>query len=114
VRSVPEILEDITVSIRHIYSRPSMWASTPDGLDSCLWCHHYIWAFIHEREKEFRTIHSQRLDELKTQASFSFTFSYRNPNRSEDECRSFVLENWKIVSTRLGISLTPSNPVESG
>ena len=90
-----------------MYSRPTLWGNANE-IETSLWCFHLVLAMILKRESEFRHKHSQRLHEVHTSVSFAHTYRSRHPDAIDADVKTFVLENWKLISAVFGSDLHES------
>ncbi|QDS91607.1 hypothetical protein FF011L_03370 [Roseimaritima multifibrata] len=104
MRTPDQIADELADVIRHVYARPSMYAR-PDTIESTLWNFHWAWAIVRESEVRFRELRSETLSRHKAPSGLFSRFKHDNPDASDDEALAFTLDQWRAVSTELGVPL---------
>ena len=112
MRSGEEISVELAQMIASVYLRPAMYAGATDAPESprilcgVLWTAHWAWALSHERESELMRTHQDVARESGCVClDFVATYRERHPNASFREQTQFVLEQWKVISRRMGVPL---------
>ena len=114
MKSADEILAMIRETIAHIYERPAMYASGPDGVEDVLWQLHVLW--LRGMGFEIDRLHwafGQVVDAEALQA-MNFPTYYRSLGGQADdaEVTRYVVRMWKEVDEKLGIEL-PTFSIEA-
>ncbi len=88
------------------YHRPLMYGGTADGVDLLLHTYHEIWSEIEGRHDEFRNTWWRVLEEEECgSANFSTRYRMNHPEASDEEIVSYAVDQWRKVSTRLGVPI---------
>ena len=112
MRTPAEIAESISQHIASIYLRPAMHVGSTEAvhsansLDSLLFALHFQWAFVHEREREFRDIATGQ-HQATGCSNFGFADAFRRIHKGDcdEEASKFVMRNWREISQALEICL---------
>jgi hypothetical protein len=82
-----------------------MYGGTAEGVDLILHNHHGLWAFVFERDAEYKEIRLEaRSAEGGDSASFAFHARHTRPAASEQETAQYVVEQWRKISNLLGLA----------
>ena len=112
MKSSQEIVSFIASRIGHIYFRPLMYGGTAFGVNLLLYQCHEFWAESMECRSRFSEIFQHVNDEEDCgSAGFAFHYLRMNPNSSEEEQITYIVQQWKKVSERLGIPI-PYHEIE--
>lgn len=110
MKSSEEIAESIALRIGHVYFRPLMCAGTATEVNLLLYYLHEIWAEIVEQPEKLRTILQASLSNENCGAlSFDRCYRKQHPQASEDDIVAYVLDQWRQISKRIGLSVPYSN-----
>ncbi len=105
MKSTDQVIEFITSRIRHIYARPLMYGGSAKGVDNILHLYHELWADIVERKEDYENIRQHIYKEQECgSAGFASRYQLNHSNSSETETVKYVVEQWKKISERLGMS----------
>ena len=111
MKSSEEILERLSQTIAHMHRRPGMHAdslsasSAASVLDGIVWQAHTLWAWIQDRDREFR----RTFDAIREQRScgpFSFADYYRreHPEATNEDVSKFVLSIAPDNTASIGVA----------
>jgi hypothetical protein len=104
--TAPEIIAFVEDRIGHIYARPMMYGGTAEGVELILYFYHELWSMIHQRHDEYqRILHQLYEAEGCGSANFTLHDGRDRPEVSEAEPARSVVEQWRKLDDRLGITI---------
>ena len=88
------------------YHLPLMYGGNAECVDALLYYYHHAWAYLVERDGDWRAAYWKELEALDCGAmNFATRYTSDHPEAPEEEVAAYVAKHWRAVSDELGVPI---------
>lgn len=88
------------------YHLPLMYGGNAECVDALLYYYHHAWAYLVERDGDWRAAYWKELEALDCGVmNFATRYTSDHPEAPEEEVAAYVAKHWRVVSDELGVPI---------